>query len=163
VGPARLLAPDLIGMELSGKPDIGYAFDDHARYLDAWFDEAVPGQVVLVGHDWGGALAFDWAARHPQRVLGIAFLESTIKPMGWEELSPRWKPSAAAGPAITRPRTARPRSPPPSRPGRTVTTCAECTARGAGRAACGRPHECCHRRTPGIHAAPRPACRRERT
>jgi haloalkane dehalogenase len=89
VGPGRLLAPDLIGMGLSGQPDIAYAFDDHARYLDAWFDEAAPGRVVLVGHDWGGALAFDWAARHPERVLGIAFLESILKPMGWEELSPQ--------------------------------------------------------------------------
>ena len=46
-------------------------------------------RVVLVGHDWGGALAFDWAARHPDRVLGIAFLESIVKPMGWDELSPQ--------------------------------------------------------------------------
>jgi haloalkane dehalogenase len=89
VGPGRLLAPDLIGMGSSGKPDIAYSFDDHARYLDAWFDAAGLDRVVLVGHDWGGALAFDWAARHPGRVLGIAFLESIIKPMGWDELSPQ--------------------------------------------------------------------------
>jgi haloalkane dehalogenase len=89
VGPGRLLAPDLIGMGLSGKPDIGYAFDDHARYLDEWFEVLGLDRVVLVGHDWGGALAFDWAARHPERVLGIAFLESIVKPMGWDELSPQ--------------------------------------------------------------------------
>jgi pimeloyl-ACP methyl ester carboxylesterase len=29
--------------------------------------------VVLIGHDWGGALALDWAARHPGRIRGIAF------------------------------------------------------------------------------------------
>ena len=67
VGGGRLLAPDLIGMGRSGKPDIPYAFADHARYLDAWFDALDLAQVVLIGHDWGGALAFDWAARHPQR------------------------------------------------------------------------------------------------
>jgi haloalkane dehalogenase len=89
VGPGRLLAPDLIGMGRSGKPDIAYTFDDHARYLDEWFDAVAPDPVVLVGHDWGGALAFDWAARHPERVLGIAFLESIVKPMGWDELSPQ--------------------------------------------------------------------------
>lgn len=33
-GQARCLAPDLIGMGASGKPDIGYRFADHARYLD---------------------------------------------------------------------------------------------------------------------------------
>ena len=37
--PCRLLAPDLIGMGRSGKPDVPYRFADHARYLDAWFDE----------------------------------------------------------------------------------------------------------------------------
>ena len=89
VGPGRLLAPDLIGMGLSGKPDIAYAFDDHARYLDEWLDAVGLDRVVLVGHVWGGALAFDWAARHPERVLGIAFLESIVKPMGWDELSPQ--------------------------------------------------------------------------
>ena len=89
VGPGRLLAPDLIGMGQSGKPDIAYSFDDHARYLDAWFDAVGLDRVVLVGHDWGGALSFDWAARHPERVLGLAFLESIVKPMGWDELSPQ--------------------------------------------------------------------------
>ncbi|MCX5195274.1 haloalkane dehalogenase [Streptomyces sp. NBC_00249] len=85
VGPGRLLAPDLIGMGESGKPDIDYTFDDHARHLDAWFDALGLQDVVLVGHDWGGALAFDWAARHPDRVRGIAFTETIVKPMAWEE------------------------------------------------------------------------------
>jgi haloalkane dehalogenase len=80
-----LLAPDLIGMGESGKPGIAYTFDDHARYLDAWFDALDLRDVVLVGHDWGGALAFDWAARHPERVRGIAFTETIVKPMTWEE------------------------------------------------------------------------------
>jgi haloalkane dehalogenase len=85
VGPGRLLAPDLIGMGESGKPDIDYTFADHARYLDAWFDALDLQDVVLVGHDWGGALAFDWATRHPDRVRGIAFTETIVKPMTWEE------------------------------------------------------------------------------
>src|SRR3954452_19883918 len=79
--PGRRLAPDLIGMGDSGKPDIDYTFDDHARYLDAWFDALDLESVVLIGHDWGGALAFDWAARHPGRVRGVAFAETILKPM----------------------------------------------------------------------------------
>jgi haloalkane dehalogenase len=85
----RLLAPDLIGMGRSGKPSIEYTFADHARYLDAWFDALELDRVILVGHDWGGALAFDWASRHPDRVLGIAFLESIVRPMEWSELTPQ--------------------------------------------------------------------------
>jgi haloalkane dehalogenase len=82
------LAPDLIGMGRSGKPDIAYSFADHARYLDAWFDALSLDEVILVGHDWGGALAFDWAARHPERVRGIAFFETILKPLSWDEYPP---------------------------------------------------------------------------
>jgi haloalkane dehalogenase len=89
VGRGRKLAPDLIGMGQSGKPDIPYQFADHARYLDAWFDALALDRVVLVGHDWGGALAFDWASRHPGRVAGIAFAESIVKPMTSADLSPQ--------------------------------------------------------------------------
>lgn len=88
LGEGRHLAPDLIGMGRSGKPGDSYTFADHARYLDAWFDALKLDRVILVGHDWGGALAFDWASRNPDRVLGIAFLETIVRPMAWEELSP---------------------------------------------------------------------------
>lgn len=87
-GPARMLAPDLIGMGESGKPDVDYSFADHARYLDAWFDALGLGGsdgIVLVGHDWGGALGLDWARRHPGRVRGVAVLETILKPMTWAE------------------------------------------------------------------------------
>ncbi|MFD0364172.1 haloalkane dehalogenase [Nocardia sp. GCM10030253] len=85
-GQVRCLAPDLIGMGESGKPDIDYRLDDHARYLDAWFDALGLDEVVLVGHDWGGTLAMDWAARHPGRARGIAVIETFLRPMRWEEL-----------------------------------------------------------------------------
>ncbi|MEV4636760.1 haloalkane dehalogenase [Actinoplanes sp. NPDC049548] len=97
---ARLLAPDLIGMGRSGKPDVPYRFADHARYLDAWFDRLGLDDVVLVGHDWGGALAFDWAAGHPDRVRGVAFLETIVRPLSWSDLAggPRARAEAVRGP-----------------------------------------------------------------
>jgi haloalkane dehalogenase len=85
---ARCLAPDLIGMGESGKPDIAYRFADHARYLDAWFDAIAPSEVVIVGHDWGGALGMDWAARHASRVRGIAVIETFLRPVRWDEMAP---------------------------------------------------------------------------
>lgn len=81
----RVLAPDLIGMGRSAKPDLAYRFDDHARHLDAWFDALELDDVVLVGHDWGGALAFDRAARHPGGVRGVAFMETILRPMTWDD------------------------------------------------------------------------------
>ena len=81
----RILAPDLIGMGRSGKPDIAYGFVDTARYLDAWLEAERLDAVVLVGHDWGGALAFDWAARHPGRVRGIVAFETIVRGFTWAD------------------------------------------------------------------------------
>ena len=45
------LAPGLIGMGASGKPDLGYRFADHTRYLHAWFDALDLDDVVIAGRD----------------------------------------------------------------------------------------------------------------
>jgi haloalkane dehalogenase len=83
----RCLAPDLIGMGESGKaPDGSYRFVDHARYLDAWFDAlGLRTRVTLVMHDWGSALGFYWAYRHPDRVKALVYMEAIVKPFTWEE------------------------------------------------------------------------------
>jgi haloalkane dehalogenase len=86
---ARCLAPDLIGMGESGKPDIAYRLADHVRYLDAWLDAMSLDEVVIVGHDWGGTLGMDWAARHPGRARGIAVIETFLRPMRWAEMAPQ--------------------------------------------------------------------------
>ena len=88
----RCLAPDLIGMGESGKPPIDYRFRDHARYLDAWIDALGLDGLVLVGHDWGGALSFDWAFRHPDRVKGVVFLETILRPMAWSDFPESARP-----------------------------------------------------------------------
>ncbi|MFI9379964.1 haloalkane dehalogenase [Kutzneria sp. NPDC052558] len=85
---ARCLAPDLIGMGDSGKPDIGYRFVDHVRYLDAWFEALGLDDVVIVGQDWGGALGMDWARRNPGRVRGLALVETFLRPMSLAEMPP---------------------------------------------------------------------------
>ena len=84
---ARCLAPDLLGMGESDRaPDGSYRLVDHARYLDAWFDAlGLTGNVTLVAHDWGSALAFHWAHRHPERVKGIVYMEAIVRPLTWEE------------------------------------------------------------------------------
>jgi len=87
-GLGRCLAPDLVGMGDSGAaPDGSYRFVDHARYLDAWFEALGLTNVRLVVHDWGSALGFYWAYRHPERVRGIAYMEAVVRPLSWEEWS----------------------------------------------------------------------------
>jgi haloalkane dehalogenase len=82
---AHCVAPDLIGFGQSGKPDIAYRFEDHVRYLDAFIAKKGIGSAYLVVQDWGTALAFHLAARRPDFVRGLAFMEF-IRPMpAWGE------------------------------------------------------------------------------
>src|SRR5579863_7193411 len=82
---ARCIAPDLIGFGQSGKPDIAYRFEDQARYLDALIDELGISSAYLVAQDWGTALAFHLAARRPDFVRGLAFMEF-IRPFAtWDD------------------------------------------------------------------------------
>lgn len=83
----RCLAPDLVGMGASGRaPNGAYRFTDHAKYLDAWFDAMnLQRHVLLVLHDWGSALGFHWAHRHPERVQGIAYMEALVQPRTWSD------------------------------------------------------------------------------
>jgi haloalkane dehalogenase len=84
----RCLAPDFVGMGNSGAaPDGNYRFFDHQRYLDAWFDALeIRRNVILVVHDWGSALGFAWAQRHPDRVRAIVYMESIVRSFkSWDE------------------------------------------------------------------------------
>jgi haloalkane dehalogenase len=84
----RCLAPDYVGMGNSAPaPDGRYRFVDHQRYLDAWFEAlALKRNVILVMHDWGSALGFTWAQRHPDRVKAIVYMEGIVRPFrSWDE------------------------------------------------------------------------------
>ena len=86
----RVIAPDLIGMGDSAKlADSGpgaYRFDEHRRFLDEFLRRlAVNERVVLVLHDWGSALGFDWARRHPDSLRGVAYMEAIVRPLSWED------------------------------------------------------------------------------
>ena len=82
----RCLAPDLIGMGRSGKAAGGlYRLADHVRYLDAWFDALDLQRVTLVVHDWGSALGFHWARRHPDRIKALVYMEAIVRPVTWAE------------------------------------------------------------------------------
>jgi haloalkane dehalogenase len=89
----RCIAPDLIGMGDSDKIEPSgpehYTFREHRRYLDAFLERiGVDNNVTLVIHDWGSALGFDWANRNRSKIKGIAYMESIVRPMTWDEWSP---------------------------------------------------------------------------
>jgi pimeloyl-ACP methyl ester carboxylesterase len=86
----RGVAPDLIGMgdsdELRDSAPSSHRFVEHRRYLDAFLDAVgATSAVTLVLHDWGSALGFDWAARHPESVAAIACMKATVGPVTWDD------------------------------------------------------------------------------
>jgi len=87
----RCVAVDLIGMGKSDKPDLAYRFADHARYLDGFIEALDLDRVTLVVHDWGSALGFHWARRHPERVRGVVFMEAIVAPMTWESIPKNYR------------------------------------------------------------------------
>jgi haloalkane dehalogenase len=89
-GLGRLVACDLIGMGDSDKlPDSGpgrYTYAEHRDHLFALWDKLNLGsRVVLVIHDWGSALGFEWARKHPERVAGIVYMEAVVTPVTWAD------------------------------------------------------------------------------
>ncbi|MBB5511182.1 haloalkane dehalogenase [Paraburkholderia atlantica] len=82
---AHCIAPDLIGFGQSGKPDIEYRFADHVRYLDAFLAKAGISSAFVVAQDWGTALALHLAARRPEFMRGLAFMEFIWPMPTWDD------------------------------------------------------------------------------
>ncbi|GJD51229.1 Soluble epoxide hydrolase [Methylobacterium crusticola] len=75
----RVIAPDLRGLGDSSRPAGGY--DKKTLADDLW--QLVRGHLgverfFLVGHDWGGPVAFSLAAQHPDAVRRLAILDVVI-------------------------------------------------------------------------------------
>ena len=89
-GNARCIAPDLIGMGDSEKleeiDEYSYRFFQHRHYLDGLINALeLNKKIILVVHDWGSALGFDWANRNQNRIAGIVYMEAIVRPFSWKE------------------------------------------------------------------------------
>ena len=88
---ARCIAPDLIGMGKSDKPDLEYRFFDHYKYVRGFIEKMGLSNITLVVHDWGSGLGFHYAKGHEDKIKGIAFMEALVKPMKWEHFPAEFK------------------------------------------------------------------------
>lgn len=82
-GGYRVIAPDLRGLGDSSRPADG--FDKKTLAADLW--ELLSGTLGLkawhlVGHDWGGPVAFALAAAHPEAIRTLALLDVTPPGIG---------------------------------------------------------------------------------
>ncbi|MCF6213814.1 MAG: haloalkane dehalogenase [Flavobacteriaceae bacterium] len=82
----RCIAPDLIGMGKSEKPNIGYTFFDHCDYLNTFIEKLDLKNITLVIHDWGSGLGFHYANKHQNNIKGIAFMEAIYKTVKWHAI-----------------------------------------------------------------------------
>jgi haloalkane dehalogenase len=87
-GLGRIIVPDFIAHGHSGtSPAEAYHFKDNIAYFDAFFDALnLTENVTLVIHDWGAAVGFYRAARFPDHIQGIAYMEAMVWPRNWSDI-----------------------------------------------------------------------------
>jgi len=93
-GLGRLIACDLIGMgdseKLPGSDPKRYSYQEHRSFLFAlWEELKLKKNTILVLHDWGSILGFDWANQHRSHVQGIVHMEALAIPFKWDEFEPK--------------------------------------------------------------------------
>jgi pimeloyl-ACP methyl ester carboxylesterase len=78
--PLRLLAPDLIGFGRSSKPRTlsWHSVEAHGRTLLEWMAALELRDAVLVTADWGGPIGCWAAARRPEAVSALCFLNTVV-------------------------------------------------------------------------------------
>jgi len=80
----RCVVPDHVGMGLSAKPaDYPYTLEQRITDLEALVRRLGLRRIHLVVHDWGGAIGFGLAARHPGLIGRIVILNTAAFPAPW--------------------------------------------------------------------------------
>ena len=91
VASGRVIVPDLIGQGDSDKLPASegperYTLEVTYSYVEGLLETIGASEnVTLVIHDWGSAIGFMLAMRHPAAVKGVAYMEGIVKPMTWAE------------------------------------------------------------------------------
>lgn len=91
----RLLAMDLRGRGLSGKPSTGYSIEKHCRDISNVLTSRDQEQITLMGHSLGAYIALFFAAAHPEWVQGLILVDggAILSPEQWTRISAGIKPS----------------------------------------------------------------------
>jgi pimeloyl-ACP methyl ester carboxylesterase len=90
----RAVAPDLRGYGGTDRPRYGYDLDTLSADIYQLARHLQPGRPVhVVGHDWGGAIAYHLAARHPEVVDRLVVINCPHPGVLARRM---WKPSQLA-------------------------------------------------------------------
>jgi pimeloyl-ACP methyl ester carboxylesterase len=80
-----IVAPDLRGFGDSGKPQTGYDTKTLADDLYQLVNKLGFSKIYIVAHDWGGPVAYSYAAAHPENVKKMVILDTLLPGFGYEE------------------------------------------------------------------------------
>lgn len=86
----RVTVYDLRGHGLSDLTPNGYTSRDMSEDLLGLFDSLAIQSAVLVGHSFGGAIALHFALLYPERVRGVAMLDSGLACMRYLRIIQDW-------------------------------------------------------------------------
>jgi pimeloyl-ACP methyl ester carboxylesterase len=81
-----VIAPDMRGLGDSSRPATGYDKQTIAADIRQLVHKLGFEQILLVGHDWGGPVAYAYACSHPAEVRRLAILDVTIPNETWERI-----------------------------------------------------------------------------
>jgi pimeloyl-ACP methyl ester carboxylesterase len=83
---AETVLYDLRGHGSSERPRTGYSMEDSIADLTGILNAiGIDGPVHLVGNSYGGTIALDFAAVHPERAASIVLIEAHFNVEGWSE------------------------------------------------------------------------------
>lgn len=96
----RVVAVDQLDMGFSARTGRHRTLAERVRDLDAFTTAlGLTGPVVALGHDWGGVVAMGWAVDHPDRLAGLALLNTAVAHPDGEPI-PAPLRAAGAGPVL---------------------------------------------------------------
>ena len=82
-----VIVPDLRGLGLSSKPPGGFDKKTQAEDVAGVMTALNVAQADVVAHDIGNMVAFQFAARHPERVRRLVLIDAPIPGVGpWDEI-----------------------------------------------------------------------------
>jgi pimeloyl-ACP methyl ester carboxylesterase len=80
-----VIAPDMRGLGDSDKPLTGYDKKTIAEDIYQLVKKLGYSKIYLVAHDWGAAVAYSYAAVHPEDVRKMVILDMFLPGFGYEE------------------------------------------------------------------------------
>ncbi len=80
-----IIAPDLRGFGDSEKPQSGYDTKTLADDVYQLVNKLGFSKIYVVAHDWGGPVAYSYAASHPGDIKKMVILDTLLPGFGFEE------------------------------------------------------------------------------